>query len=87
MSLPRIIPATPVGQSLPGHRSSRPYTIFELEQVRQQSRKYAAESHAGLLREAETGGGGASAPPGTPELAPAPPRTATTCPGAAVPAP
>ncbi|XP_016067860.1 PREDICTED: glutamine-rich protein 2 [Miniopterus natalensis] len=34
----QIIPATPVGQSLPGHRSSRPYTIFELEQVRQQSR-------------------------------------------------
>ncbi|XP_012861726.2 glutamine-rich protein 2 [Echinops telfairi] len=34
----QVIPVTPVGQSLPGHRSSRPYTIFELEQVRQQSR-------------------------------------------------
>ncbi|XP_075415813.1 glutamine-rich protein 2 [Tenrec ecaudatus] len=34
----QIIPVTPVGQSLPGHRSSRPYTIYELEQVRQQSR-------------------------------------------------
>ncbi|KAG8519371.1 Glutamine-rich protein 2 [Galemys pyrenaicus] len=34
----QIIPVTPVGPGLPGHRSSRPYTIFELEQVRQQSR-------------------------------------------------
>ncbi|XP_063097854.1 glutamine-rich protein 2 isoform X2 [Cavia porcellus] len=32
------IPVTPVGQALPGHRSIRPYTVFELEQVRQQSR-------------------------------------------------
>ncbi|XP_006869728.1 PREDICTED: glutamine-rich protein 2 [Chrysochloris asiatica] len=32
------IPVTPVGPGLPGHRSTRPYTIFELEQVRQQSR-------------------------------------------------
>ncbi|XP_006886422.1 PREDICTED: glutamine-rich protein 2 [Elephantulus edwardii] len=34
----QMIPVTPVGPSLPGHRSTRPYTIFELEQVRQQSR-------------------------------------------------
>uniref|UniRef100_H0XD07 Glutamine rich 2 n=1 Tax=Otolemur garnettii TaxID=30611 RepID=H0XD07_OTOGA len=34
----QIIPVTAVGPSLPGHRSSRPYTVFELEQVRQQSR-------------------------------------------------
>ncbi|XP_021096667.1 glutamine-rich protein 2 isoform X3 [Heterocephalus glaber] len=34
----RIIPVTPVGHALPGHRSIRPYTVFELEQVRQQSR-------------------------------------------------
>ncbi|KFO35637.1 Glutamine-rich protein 2 [Fukomys damarensis] len=34
----RIIPVTPVGHPLPGHRSTRPYTVFELEQVRQQSR-------------------------------------------------
>lgn len=39
LSLPRSIPVTPVGQALPGHRSIRPYTVFELEQVRQQSRK------------------------------------------------
>lgn len=40
---------TSVGPSLPGHRSTRPYTIFELEQVRQQSRKYGqrAESWQG----------------------------------------
>uniref|UniRef100_A0A8C0PLB7 DUF4795 domain-containing protein n=1 Tax=Canis lupus familiaris TaxID=9615 RepID=A0A8C0PLB7_CANLF len=31
-------PVMPVGPGLPGHRSIRPYTIFELEQVRQQSR-------------------------------------------------
>lgn len=30
---------TPVGPSLPGNRSTRPYTIFELDQVRQQSRR------------------------------------------------
>ncbi|KAM5272744.1 glutamine-rich protein 2 [Ctenodactylus gundi] len=34
----QIIPVTPVVQGLPGHRSTRPYTVFELEQVRQQSR-------------------------------------------------
>uniref|UniRef100_A0A8C0LUX7 DUF4795 domain-containing protein n=1 Tax=Canis lupus familiaris TaxID=9615 RepID=A0A8C0LUX7_CANLF len=34
----QIIPVMPVGPGLPGHRSIRPYTIFELEQVRQQSR-------------------------------------------------
>uniref|UniRef100_A0A8C7B227 Glutamine rich 2 n=1 Tax=Neovison vison TaxID=452646 RepID=A0A8C7B227_NEOVI len=34
----QFIPVTPVGPALPGHRSTRPYTIFELEQVRQQSR-------------------------------------------------
>lgn len=39
LSLPRTIPLTPVGPSLPAHRSLRPYTVFELEQVRQQSRK------------------------------------------------
>ncbi|KAM9597367.1 glutamine-rich protein 2 [Trichechus inunguis] len=34
----QIIPVTPVGPGLPGHRSIRPYTVFELEQIRQQSR-------------------------------------------------
>ncbi|XP_058532542.1 glutamine-rich protein 2 isoform X2 [Ochotona princeps] len=34
----QLIPVTPVGPSLPGHRSIRPYTVFELEQVRQQGR-------------------------------------------------
>ncbi|XP_012517697.1 PREDICTED: glutamine-rich protein 2 [Propithecus coquereli] len=34
----QIMPLTPVGPGLPGHRSMRPYTVFELEQVRQQSR-------------------------------------------------
>ncbi|XP_021574049.1 glutamine-rich protein 2 [Carlito syrichta] len=34
----QIIPVTPVGPGLPGHRSIRPYMVFELEQVRQQSR-------------------------------------------------
>uniref|UniRef100_F7CFI0 Glutamine rich 2 n=1 Tax=Equus caballus TaxID=9796 RepID=F7CFI0_HORSE len=34
----QIIPVTPVCPGLPGHRSIRPYTVFELEQVRQQSR-------------------------------------------------
>nr|XP_019601131.1 PREDICTED: glutamine-rich protein 2 [Rhinolophus sinicus] len=34
----QILPVTPVGPYLPGHRSTRPYTIFELEQVRQHSR-------------------------------------------------
>ncbi|ELK35768.1 Glutamine-rich protein 2 [Myotis davidii] len=48
----RVLPTTPVGPSLPGHRSIRPYTVFELEQVRQQSRKYAGEPWAGLCREA-----------------------------------
>lgn len=40
VSLPRMIPVIPVGPGMQGHRSVRPYTIFELEQVRQQSRKY-----------------------------------------------
>lgn len=31
---------TPIIPSMPGHRSVRPYTVFELEQIRQQSRKY-----------------------------------------------
>uniref|UniRef100_A0A8C5KEZ6 Glutamine rich 2 n=1 Tax=Jaculus jaculus TaxID=51337 RepID=A0A8C5KEZ6_JACJA len=34
----QVIPVTPMGPGMPGHRSSRPYTVFELEQVRQQSR-------------------------------------------------
>ncbi|XP_074175548.1 glutamine-rich protein 2 isoform X1 [Rhinolophus sinicus] len=34
----QILPVTPVGPYLLGHRSTRPYTIFELEQVRQHSR-------------------------------------------------
>uniref|UniRef100_G1SJ48 Glutamine rich 2 n=1 Tax=Oryctolagus cuniculus TaxID=9986 RepID=G1SJ48_RABIT len=36
----QMIPVTPLGPSLPGHRSIRPYTVFELEQVRQQSRSF-----------------------------------------------
>ncbi|XP_055971331.1 glutamine-rich protein 2 [Sorex fumeus] len=36
----QLIPVTPLGPSMPGHRSIRPYTIFELEQIRQQSRRY-----------------------------------------------
>lgn len=46
LSLPRILPVTPVGPYLPGHRSTRPYTIFELEQVRQHSRKYGQQAEA-----------------------------------------
>uniref|UniRef100_A0A8D2DS39 Glutamine rich 2 n=1 Tax=Sciurus vulgaris TaxID=55149 RepID=A0A8D2DS39_SCIVU len=34
----QMIPVIPVGPGMQGHRSVRPYTIFELEQVRQQSR-------------------------------------------------
>ncbi|XP_042558577.1 glutamine-rich protein 2 [Dipodomys spectabilis] len=34
----QTIPVTPVGPSLPRHRSLRPYTVYELEQIRQQSR-------------------------------------------------
>uniref|UniRef100_A0A8C4FFI6 Glutamine rich 2 n=1 Tax=Catagonus wagneri TaxID=51154 RepID=A0A8C4FFI6_9CETA len=34
----QVVPVTPVGPGLPGHRSIRPYTVFELEQVRKQSR-------------------------------------------------
>ncbi|KAI5282933.1 Glutamine-Rich Protein 2 [Manis pentadactyla] len=41
-----IIPVTPVGPGLPGHRSVRPYTVFELEQVRQQSRNLKLGSAA-----------------------------------------
>ncbi|XP_049491611.1 glutamine-rich protein 2 isoform X4 [Panthera uncia] len=33
----QIIPVIPMGPGLPGHRSIRPYTVFELEQIRQQS--------------------------------------------------
>ena len=40
LPLPRPIPVTPMGPSLPGNRSTRPYTIFELDQVRQQGRRY-----------------------------------------------
>ncbi|XP_035864970.1 glutamine-rich protein 2 [Phyllostomus discolor] len=42
------IPVTPVGPSLPGSRSTRPYTIFELDQVRQQSRSLKLGSGAFL---------------------------------------
>nr|XP_025855262.1 glutamine-rich protein 2 [Vulpes vulpes] len=42
----QIIPVMPVGPGLPGHRSIRPYTIFELEQVRQQSRSLKLGSAA-----------------------------------------
>ncbi|XP_068833619.1 glutamine-rich protein 2 [Capricornis sumatraensis] len=45
----QVIPMTPVGPCLPGHRSVRPYTVFELEQVRQQSRNLKLGS-SGLLR-------------------------------------
>ncbi|KAM4843270.1 glutamine-rich protein 2 [Thomomys bottae] len=34
----QTIPVTPMGPSLPKHRSLRPYTVYELEQIRQQSR-------------------------------------------------
>uniref|UniRef100_A0A8C8T6F0 Glutamine rich 2 n=2 Tax=Peromyscus maniculatus bairdii TaxID=230844 RepID=A0A8C8T6F0_PERMB len=34
----QVISMTPIVPSMPGHRSVRPYTVFELEQVRQQSR-------------------------------------------------
>nr|KAF6458416.1 glutamine rich 2 [Rousettus aegyptiacus] len=43
----QILPVTPVGPCLPGHRSTRPYTIFELEQVRQQSRNLKLGAPAG----------------------------------------
>ncbi|XP_044777335.1 glutamine-rich protein 2 [Neomonachus schauinslandi] len=42
----QFIPVTPVGPALPGHRSLRPYTIFELEQVRRQSRNLKLGSTA-----------------------------------------
>ncbi|XDB61581.1 hypothetical protein ABFV05_015197 [Capra hircus] len=45
----QVIPMTPVGPCLPGHRSVRPYTVFELEQVRQQSRNLKLGS-SGFLR-------------------------------------
>ncbi|XP_057391974.1 glutamine-rich protein 2 isoform X1 [Balaenoptera acutorostrata] len=41
-----VIPLTPVGPGLPGHQSTRPYTVFELEQVRQQSRNLKLGSAA-----------------------------------------
>ncbi|XP_052050402.1 glutamine-rich protein 2 [Apodemus sylvaticus] len=34
----QVISMTPIIPSMPGHRSIRPYTVFELEQIRQQSR-------------------------------------------------
>ncbi|XP_041910787.1 glutamine-rich protein 2 [Arvicola amphibius] len=34
----QVLSMTPIVPSMPGHRSIRPYTVFELEQVRQQSR-------------------------------------------------
>ncbi|XP_053767253.2 glutamine-rich protein 2 isoform X1 [Desmodus rotundus] len=40
------IPVTPMGPSLPGNRSTRPYTIFELDQVRQQGRSLKLGSTA-----------------------------------------
>lgn len=53
--LPRVISVTPMIPGMPGHRSIRPYTVFELEQVRQQSRRYRrAASWAG--REGAEGG-------------------------------
>ncbi|XP_072795726.1 glutamine-rich protein 2 [Vicugna pacos] len=42
----QVIPVTPVGPGLPGHRSVRPYTVFELEQVRQQCRSQKLGSAA-----------------------------------------
>nr|XP_054366655.1 glutamine-rich protein 2 [Mirounga angustirostris] len=42
----QFIPVTPVGPALPGHRSLRPYTVFELEQVRRQSRNLKLGSTA-----------------------------------------
>nr|XP_035944518.1 glutamine-rich protein 2 [Halichoerus grypus] len=42
----QFIPVTPVGPALPGHRSLRPYTISELEQVRRQSRNLKLGSTA-----------------------------------------
>ncbi|XP_059938136.1 glutamine-rich protein 2 [Mesoplodon densirostris] len=42
----QVIPLTPVGPGLPWHRSIRPYTVFELEQVRQQSRNLKLDSAA-----------------------------------------
>uniref|UniRef100_A0A673V8S6 DUF4795 domain-containing protein n=1 Tax=Suricata suricatta TaxID=37032 RepID=A0A673V8S6_SURSU len=34
----QMIPVIPMGPGLPGHCSTRPYMVFELEQIRQQSR-------------------------------------------------
>uniref|UniRef100_A0A8D1ZRG5 DUF4795 domain-containing protein n=1 Tax=Sus scrofa TaxID=9823 RepID=A0A8D1ZRG5_PIG len=42
----QVIPVTPVSPGLPGHRSIRPYMVFELEQVRQQSRSLKLGSAA-----------------------------------------
>ncbi|XP_022445228.1 glutamine-rich protein 2 [Delphinapterus leucas] len=56
----QVIPLTPVGPGLPGHRSIRPYTVFELEQVRQQSRNLQLGSAAlpwGSLGQTERGVG------------------------------
>lgn len=58
LSLPRIIPVIPMGPGLPGHRSIRPYTVFELEQVRQQSRKYGRGSGVPFAGEAGAEAGG-----------------------------
>lgn len=60
LSLPRILPVTPVGSSLPGHRSTRPYTIFELEQVRQHGRKYGQQAEASESGGSSLGLGGAA---------------------------
>uniref|UniRef100_A0A8C6QS63 Glutamine rich 2 n=2 Tax=Nannospalax galili TaxID=1026970 RepID=A0A8C6QS63_NANGA len=55
----QVIPVTPVGPGLPGHRSIRPYTVFELEQVRQQSRnlKLGGSFPRGDLSQMERGVG------------------------------
>uniref|UniRef100_A0A8C9CIY7 DUF4795 domain-containing protein n=1 Tax=Phocoena sinus TaxID=42100 RepID=A0A8C9CIY7_PHOSS len=56
----QVIPLTPAGPGLPGHRSIRPYTVFELEQVRQQSRNLQLGSAAlpwGSLGQTERGVG------------------------------
>nr|XP_058904001.1 glutamine-rich protein 2 [Kogia breviceps] len=42
----QVTPLTPVVPGLPGHQSIRPYTVFELEQVRQQSRNLKLGSAA-----------------------------------------
>ncbi|KAK2112104.1 Glutamine-rich protein 2 [Saguinus oedipus] len=41
----QAISVTPAGPGLPGHCSIRPYTVFELEQIRQHSRKYGTAGY------------------------------------------